>query len=449
MKTKTVEYFEKISMIPRESGNEQKIADYIVSFAKERNLDYIKDKFNNVIIKKYINEKEPIILQAHLDMVCEKEPNYNFDFKKEPIKLIYENDYIYSQYTTLGADNGIGVAQILNILDSDINCNIEAIFTSSEETTMNGAINIDLSTLKGKKMINLDGFNSDTILLGTASFNDIDINMNYKTTKKNKRKLYEIKLSGLEGGHSGFDIDKNKVNAIILLAELLLNIKNIRIAKFNGGSKINVIPSSATAIIETNEDVKKIINVFQNKKSNINVEIININEELKLLSENETTKFLNSIVDFKHGVINKNKRHEVTTSQNLSIVDLSKNLIQIGLRSSIKEEEINAINDMKKYCARYNYKFKQVGYQPGFNTDEKSELVKKMKESYYKINNKYPELKSVHIAVEVGLIKEKMKDIEVVIISPEIIDAHTIRERVKISSIVECDKWLHEYLKTL
>ena len=229
----------------------------------------------------------------------------------------------------------------------------------------------------------------------------------------------------------------------------MLNIKNIRIAKFNGGSKINVIPSSATAIIETNEDVKKIINVFQNKISNINVEIIKIKEELKLLSENETTKFLNSIVDFKHGVINKNKRHEVTTSQNLSIVDLSKNLIQIGLRSSIKEEEINAINDIKKYCARYNYKFKQVGYQPGFNTDEKSELVKKMKESYYKINNKYPELKSVHIAVEVGLIKEKMKDIEVVIISPEIIDAHTIRERVKISSIVECDKWLHEYLKTL
>ena len=449
MNAKTIEYFEKITSIPRESGNEESIANYIISFAKERKLEYIRDKYNNVIIKKYINEKEPIILQAHLDMVCEKEPNIDFNFTKDRIKLIYKNDFITAQNTTLGADNGIGVAQILNVLDSNINANIEAIFTTSEETTMNGAINIDLSTIKGKKMINLDGFNSNTILLGSASFNDIDIITNYKLTEKNNNKLYKIKLTGLEGGHSGFDIDKNKGNAIILLAKLLLKIKDIKISEFTGGSKINVIPSSATSIIETNENLNKIINEFKNENPEINLEINKITEKREKMSIDETYKFLNSLLEFNHGVLNKNTRNEVTTSQNLAIVDLSRNLIQVGLRSSKEKEEKNAIKNIKSYCQKYNYKFKQIGYQPGFYTDENSELVKKMKECYYKINNKYPELKSVHIAVEVGLIKEKIPNLEVVIISPEIIDAHTPKERVRISSIIECDNWLNEYLKSL
>lgn len=450
--TKTIKYFEEISQIPRESGNEENIANYIVEFAKERNLEYKKDKYNNVIIKKYINDEEPIILQAHLDMVCEKENNLDFDFKKEPINLIYENDFIKAKNTTLGADNGIGVAQILNILDSDIERNIEAIFTTCEETTMNGAEQLDLSTLKGKKMINLDGFNSNTILLESASFTDIDIITKYQLKEKSTTTLYKIKISGLKGGHSGFDIDKKRGNAIILLAKLLLEIKEIRLASFNGGTKINVIPSMAEAIIETKEDIYDIVTKYQEnqkkKYNNLNIDIEKISESTELLSKDKTIEFLTTITKLKHGVNNKNSRNEVTTSQNLALVNLSKNLIQIGLRSSKEKEEQSVINKLKNYCEEYNYQLKIIGHQPGFTTSEKTELVEKMKESYYKLHKKYPNIKSVHIAVEVGIIKEKIKDLDVVIISPEIIDAHTPKERVKISSIIECDNWLLEFLKS-
>ena len=176
--SKTINYFKELSNIPRESGNESKIADYIVDFAKLRGLEYYRDNYNNVIVKKYVKGKKIIILQAHLDMVCEKDINKEFDFKKDSIEVVEENGYLKANGTTLGADNGIGVAQILNILDSHYDVSIEAIFTTNEETTMEGAEKIDLSSLKGKKMINLDGFDADTILIESASFTDIDIKMN-------------------------------------------------------------------------------------------------------------------------------------------------------------------------------------------------------------------------------------------------------------------------------
>lgn len=446
--TKTLKYFEEISKIPRESGNEKNIANYIVDFAKKRNLEYIKDKYSNVIIKKYINETTPIILQAHLDMVCEKENNIEFDFKKNQIELIYEKDFIKSKNTTLGADNGIGVAQILNILDSDIACNIEAIFTTCEETTMNGAQKIDLSSLKGNKMINLDGFNSNTILLESASFTDIDIITKYKLEETSTGTLYKIKISGLKGGHSGFDINKKRGNAIIVLADLLLKLEDVKISSFIGGTKINVIPSTSEAIIETKENIYDVVERYKEKHKQLNIEIQRLEESKTILSKDKTNEFLTSITALKHGVINKNKRNEVTTSQNLSLVNLSQNLIQVGLRSSQEQEEIIAINNNKIYCKNNNYQFKIIGHQPGFTTSETSELVEQLKESYYRINKKYPDIKSVHIAVEVGIIKEKIKDLDVVIISPEIIDAHTPKEKVRISSIIECDNWLIEFLKT-
>ena len=146
MENKTLYYFREISKIPRESGNEKEIANYVVNFAKLHHLDYIIDEYNNVIIKRYIDNKEPIILQAHLDMVCEKENDKDFDFTKDSIEVIEKDGYLMANGTTLGADNGIGVAQILNLLDEDNGFSIEAVFTVNEETTMEGALNIDLSS---------------------------------------------------------------------------------------------------------------------------------------------------------------------------------------------------------------------------------------------------------------------------------------------------------------
>lgn len=447
---KTIEFFKEISLIPRESGNEEKIADYIVSFAKERDFQYVRDEFNNVIIKKYIDNSEPVILQAHLDMVCEKDKDIDFNFDTDSIELIFKNGYISAKGTTLGADNGVGVAQILNILDSNIGRSIEAIFTTNEEVSMSGAENIDLSSLKGKVMINLDGFNADTILLGSAGFTDIDIVTNYKFSEASSTNLYKLELFGLEGGHSGFDIDKNRGNSITLLGELLNTINYFKINSFSGGSKINVIPSNASSIIETNKDINKIVNKFLKDKRqlypNLEIKVSKTNNGGNLLSEDNSKLFINSILELKHEVLNKNNRGEVTTSLNLAVVNLENNIIQVGLRSSIDKEKESTYSYLKDYSKKYNYEFKIIGYQPGFYTSEDSKLVNMMKESYYETNNSYPALESLHIAVEVGLIKDKIKDLEVVIISPNIKGAHSTNEMVEIASIEKCDRWLLNFL---
>ena len=448
METKTITFFKEISKIPRRSGNEEKIADYIVSFAKERNLEYLKDKYNNVIVKKYLSNSKPIILQAHLDMVCEKDINKDIDFAKDPIEVIEKDGYLMANGTTLGADNGIGVAQILNILDN-VDRSVEAIFTTDEEVSMNGAEKIDLSSLKGTTMINLDGFDADTILIESASFTDIDIKLHYQCEEE-ANNLYEINLSGLLGGHSGFKIKDIKSNSLQFLARLLLNIKDIRIHDFVGGTEKNVIPSSAKAIIDSNEDINKYINDYlkdlKKEYPNLNISFSKIDGKELVLSNEQSKLFLNSLIDFKHGVFNLNQRDEVTTSENIGCINLKNNLMQIGLRSSVEKEREKVVDYLKNLSQKYHYDFIITGYQPGFRTLESSNLVKDLISVYKKINKKEPILKSVHIGVEVGLLKEKIKGLEAVIISPKIIGAHSPSEKVEIASIKMCDEWLINYL---
>lgn len=457
MNDKTIKFFKEISKIPRESGNEEQISEYICNFAKDRNLEYIKDKYNNVIIKKYTGKNEPIILQAHLDMVCEKIEGLNFNFETDSLEIYEENGYLKAKGTTLGADNGIGVAQILNILDSDLNINIEAIFTVSEETTMIGAENINVSMLKGKKMINLDGFDAHTIITESASFFDIVVNMNYTNYKTENDSKYKISLSGLEGGHSGFDIDKDKGNSIKELAELLKKISNIRISNFIGGTKFNVIPSKAVCVFSTDiqfEKIQKIIRDFCNEKKmkykDIKIIVEKLDITCKFLSEKESKKLLDSIIQFKHGVFFKNNNSQVTTSANLAVFDLENNIIKIGVRSSKKEEENIILDYLKEYAKQNNYDFTIQSSQPGFETSENSVLIKNIVNSYKQVIKKCDlNLKPVHITVECGFFKEKIKDLDVAIISPNIIGAHTIEERVSIESIIECDKWLYQICKNV
>lgn len=442
MKSKTCDFFYEISKIPRESGNEKEISDYICNFAQNRNLEFYRDKYNNVIIKKKKGINEPIILQAHLDMVCEKELNKEFNFAKDSIELYEEDGYIKAKGTTLGADNGIGVAQILNILDSDLKVNIEAVFTVSEETTMIGAENIDLSILEGRKMINLDGFESNTIVIESAKFIDIVLESSYKFEKCSCENLYEIELTGLEGGHSGFDIDKNRGNSIKELAEFLIKFDDIHLCKFIGGTKFNVIPSNAKAIFYSNKD----ISIPKDEK--LNCKRLNSNQYLSLDEEN-SKKFLKSIIEFKNGVHNKTTDNFVTTSVNLGVVNLEENTFKLGVRSSRKEEEKSILEYLKAFANNYNYKFVLQSFQPGFETPKNSFLVYNLKKAYMNTINKNLQIKPLHITVEAGFFYEKIPSLEVAIISPEIIGAHTINERVNIKSIEECDRWLNECIKLL
>lgn len=452
---KTIEFFYEISKIPRESGNEKNIANYLCEFAKERNLYYKKDKYNNVIIKKKNNNKVPIILQAHMDMVCEKDNDIEFDFEKDSIKVVEENGYLRAKGTTLGADNGIGIAQILNILDNNLTSNIEAIFTVSEETSMIGADKIDLSEIEGKQLINLDGFEENTIIIESASFFDIILNSNYAFKSTNEKKFYKISLSGLQGGHSGFDINKNRGNSSIILAEFLKEIEKIQLQSFIGGTKFNVIPSNAEAIFtseEKIEDIQKKLDKFvqnnRKKYTNLNLELNIIkSEDNMLLDMKESQDFINLVLGFKHGIFYINKRNEVTTSVNLGVVNLKEQIIKIGMRSSKKEEETKCLRYIREYAKSNKLEFSILSSQPGFETNENSELIHKLIKTHKKINTKKINTKSLHITVEAGFFKEKLPELEVAIISPEILNAHTTKECVNIESVYKCDKWLEEILK--
>ena len=458
MNNKTISFFKEISKIPRESGNEKEISNYICEFANTRNLDYLQDEYGNVIIKKYNGKNEPIIFQAHLDMVCEKNDN-DHDFKKDPIEIYEEDGFLKAKGTTLGADNGIGVAQILNILDDNLKLNIEAIFTVSEETSMCGAENIDLSPLKGRVLINLDGFDKKTIITESACFYDIIMNLNYELKEQSFSSVYKIKIEGMPGGHSGFDIDKNKGNSCIELAKLLAQFEQINISTFSGGTKFNVIPSQAECEFSTNlkiEKIYKMINDFKKsinkrfKDATISFEQIEKSDNNKFLSKSDSLRFLKSIITFKHGVYRKTKNGLITTSENLGVVNLENKIFKIGVRSSRKIELEDILNYLNNFAEQNNYKIEILSHQPGFETIEDSRLIKALVQAYNNsINDGKLIIKPSHVTLECGFFTEKIADLEVAIISPQIIDAHTTNERVEIESIDECNIWIYEFLKKI
>ncbi|MCI9233061.1 MAG: aminoacyl-histidine dipeptidase [Bacilli bacterium] len=451
----TIHFFKEISKIPRESGNESQIAQYLCEFAKSRNLYCEIDKFNNVFIKKENKNCSPLILQAHTDMVCEKLPEKVFNFEKDSIEIIEQDGYLCANGTTLGADNGIGVAQILSILDSNIPCNIEAVFTTSEETSMDGAIHFDASKLKGKRLLNLDGFEENTIVIESAAFYDVLYHDQYELQDISNTKGYQISLSGLLGGHSGADINKNRGNASIILAEFLKELPHLQISDFSGGTKFNVIPSNANAKIITSISetiIQEKIKHFLNKKSilfpslDITIQTCSISTALSSI---ESQNWLNWILKFRHGVFYSHNDLP-TTSINLGVVDLKHHLHKIGIRSSKKVEEDECLQYLKNFAYNNHLSFEILGYQPGFESNSNSKFIQNIIAAHpTELFSKIPETKSIHATVEVGFFKEKIPDLEIAIISPNIKNAHTPKESVEIESIKKVDQWIINIISVL
>lgn len=450
MFSKTINFFEQITKIPRESGNEKEIAHFLVQFAKDRNLPYYIDEYYNVFIHKKTIDVEPLILQCHTDMVCEKEVGKKFDFKTDSIPIKNDGQFIYANGTTLGADNGIGIAQILNVLDSDYDCNIEALFTSCEETTMSGAMNFDVSLLKGKNLLNLDGFNENTIIHESASFHDILVHLDFDFENRSFNG-YKLTLSGLEGGHSGFDIDKNKGNSLKLIVELLKSFRDVKLSLLNGGTKFNVIPSMAMSCFSTSDSkieielkIKRFLQKYKSFYPNLDIQFDDY-KITKIINDLNTTKLLNYLNDFKHGVIYR-ESNIPTTSLNLAVVDLENKLIKIGMRSSRENEDMEIKNYLMKEAQSFHYRFEEIGYQPGFFTEPNHSFIQLLEEAFL-LEKSLLNVESVHITVEPGIFKNKMNFLNIAIISPNIVGAHTVKERVEIQSVLRTDQWLFHFIK--
>lgn len=471
-------YFSEISKIPRGSGNEQQISDYLVDFAKAHQLQYKQDEANNVIMIKEATpgyENEPaIILQGHMDMVCEKRKDHTHDFLKDEIKLIVEGDYLHADGTTLGADNGIAVAYILALFSDETlkHPRLEAIITTDEEVGMQGAKELDLSELKGKYMINLDSEEEGYLLCSCAGGLTGTSTLPLKRISGTGKKV-KVSIGGLLGGHSGIDIGKNRSNATKLLARLLFDLREVAsfgLIHMQGGFKDNVIPREAYAelMIEA-EDEKALSEQFSEIEKNITeignkykVELSGSEPELHFEVEDmgdgtfevihpvSFEKMLFLLINMPNGVqvMSSNIEGLVESSLNMGIFRTLEDKAEFftSVRSSVSGYKYylsNRLNYMISflggdYVVRWEY--------PAWEFKKDSLLRDHFQKLYRELYGKDMKVEAIHAGLECGLIYEKLPGIDIVSIGPDTIDVHTIEEKVSISSTIRVYQFLERIL---
>ena len=463
-------YFEEICAIPHGSGNMDAISDYCAQFAKDNNLQFYKDKAKNVIIYKSGTEgyenSEPIILQGHLDMVCQKREDTDVNFEKDGIKTYKDGDFIKAKGTTLGADNGIAVAMIMSVLASHNLSHppIEAVFTTDEEIGMVGAKQLDFSALKGRKMINLDSEEADILTVSCAGGSDfISFMPTEKTTVHGTKILLEI--GGLKGGHSGADIDKCRINANILAARILNQAKKtteFNIIKINGGTKVNAIPFSCKAELVT-EDAESFISIMEDCISALKNEIGDREEALtvslraetesdfEVLTPYDRDKLIYLLLTTPNGVVDMSAQIEdlVETSLNLGVLRTKTDgiVLQYALRSN-KSSALTFLEDRMTAFAEYNGCKAQTScrYEP-WEFKKDSELCKLYSEAFCEKFGKEIKVSAIHAGLECAVFAGEIEGLDCISVGPDMFDVHTVNERLRISSAEEIFELLCDVLK--
>lgn len=463
-----IQYFAEISKIPRRSGEEKKIREYLENFAKERNLKYEKDVYENIIMYKPATKgresEETLAFQAHTDMICEKDIGVQHDFSKDPIVLYKEDDNITAKGTTLGADNGIGVAYMLAILDSDISTpNLECIFTVQEETTMIGAIKIDEKNIKARKIISLDNGKEGKILISSANCNEWigRLEANKETIKT--KEIYKLQYANFLGGHSGGNIgDERRGNPIKLAMEVLKELENIKIIKLQGGSRVNVIPrefevefcignsskeQQEVAFNQMLEAIQKQKERFHNET--IILEKLTLDKTIQAYSIKTSRRLINFVNQYKNGALKREKNGDVILSGNLAVLtEYEKGMqIEFSERSNQKELEENYLETLLELIKKYNINIIWQQELKGVEKKENNALLEKCQKVYKKLYNKNMEEIISQGVVEGGFFVDKMPDCEYVCIGPNCYNVHSPRESVSISSIENVWKFLKEVLK--
>lgn len=468
-------HFEEICKRPHPSRKEEKVVDYIISFAKKNGLEYKRDEFGNIVIRKNATpgkEKvKSVVLQGHLDMVAEKNADVQHNFEKDPVQPYIDGDWVKAKGTTLGSDNGIGVAAALAVLESsDIEHGpIEALFTLDEETGLNGAQALKPGFLNSKILINLDSEEEGDLYIGCAGGQSTTARFLFKPSEIPANTVaLEIKITGLNGGHSGLDIHKGKGNAIKLMARLLheLNYKfSVRLVSVNGGSKHNAIPRECFSVIRVSK--KNCENIFNHIKNfnkivkselsavepNLNVVVSEIKNRSKVIDKQTAVNLINALYGIQNGVIKMSADIEglVETSSNLAVVNTKGKIIEVitSQRSSVESEKSDISNSIAAVFHLAKAEVQQKDSYPGWKPDINSPILHLMKNVYKNLYGKEPHVKAIHAGLECGIIKEKFPDIDMISFGPTIIGAHSPDEKVQISTVEKFWNTLINVLKNI
>ncbi len=455
------ERFYEITRVPRPSKREGKILDHLRSLLKDLHVNFKEDKIGNILASlpatKGLEKAPTVVLQGHVDMVCEKNREKVHDFDKDPIEIKKEGGWITADGTTLGSDNGIGVAAALAVItDQNVEHGpLEILMTVDEETGLTGANNLEPGFVSGKILLNLDSEEDGAFYVGcsggidtVASFNIVPVNI------PEGKEAYELSVTGLKGGHSGLDIHRGRANGIKLLARALKQLKQagFSLAKIEGGSKRNAIPREAEAVLflrkEDEDKAFEIIsdlqnnlkNEFKTSDSGVKLELKNISSQFKSVYANEfTDKLIETLLAVPHGVINMSQDIPdlVETSTNLATVNVNQGILTIGTsqRSSIESAKIYIAQSVASVFKLAGAKVETGDGYPGWKPNLESQILKVSKSAFKELFGKEPEIKAIHAGLECGILGDKNPGLDMISFGPTIVGAHSPDEKVEIETV--------------
>lgn len=465
-------FFEKICSIPHGSRNTKAISDYLVSFAKEHNLEYYQDDSNNVVMiqeaTKGYEDAEPVIIQGHMDMVCEKESGVEIDFEKDGLDLYVEDGFLKARGTTLGGDDGIAVAYALAILDSPeiAHPRLEVVITVDEEIGMLGAEVIDLSMLKGHKLLNIDSDVEGSFLTSCAGGMTAKAEIPV-TYQKQEGCLFHLKLTGLVGGHSGSEIDKERANAVVLAGRVLKYVSdrmNVGLVSLAGGLKDNAIPREVQMDVLVREDDKKafedtiatITTILQKEYSVTDAGLVLEcsdagNQEVEMLSFTSMSKVIFYLRNMPNGIQHMSMAMPglVETSLNAGIMELKGDVFTVthSIRSSVSTRKEELKEKLEYLVSFLGGELEVSGDYPAWEYRAKSSMRDLISVVYQDLYHKEPVFEAIHAGLECGILSGKIADLDCVSFGPTNLDIHTPQERLDIASTERVWNLVVEFLK--
>lgn len=450
-------FFEEISAIPRETYHEQAIADYLCEFAEARGLSYRRDTYQNVFISKPatagLEDKPPLLLQGHTDMVCEKKGGVVHDFATDPLRLYVEDGWLRAEGTTLGADDGVAVATMLYLLDggADAHPALECLFTASEEMGMDGAEGFDYSQVRARRMLNLDSPDEQLIIAGCAGGLHSYLTLPC-TPVPLVGQSYRIRVSGLAGGHSGEDIHRGRANAILLLTRVLRMLwqeSSLALVTIEGGRRENVIPREAEAVVCLRDEAcltkldaihASLLDGLCDDDGDFSLTATPCYVSDTMLSSADTDRVLSLIEAIPCGVLAKNPLGTVEYSRNLGVLSTSdengeRRLSFILLSRSSRDAQLTEnAETLDAIAARFGLSFVHKGRYPGWDFAEHSPLRDAYVAAHRAVWGKSPEVTTIHAGLECGIIAGKLPDMDMISVGPRVLDLHSPDERLHLLS---------------